>query len=48
MNPGQSASHTFNLPAGLEAGEYRFRTDLEIMATGARGPYASNSFQVTR
>jgi len=48
LEPGRSASHTFTLPAGLAAGEYRFVTDVERMASGERGPVASTPFRVDR
>ncbi len=45
---GESTHHTFTLDRDLPAGEYRFRTELEHMDTGARGAYVSSTFQLRR
>jgi hypothetical protein len=46
LEPGQTASHSFRLVPGLAAGEYRFRTRIEKMHTGATDHYASDAFQL--
>lgn len=48
LAPGKTDSYTFRLDPGLPAGEYRFRTTLENMSSGARAAVVSNSFTVTR
>lgn len=42
-----TASYSFALASSLPAGEYRFRTQVENMSTGAREPLVSNTFRVT-
>jgi len=46
LEPGESASESVELPAGLPPGDYRFSTNLEGMERGELGLHPSNSFQV--
>ena len=46
LQPGRSASYSYELPGSLADGRYRFSTGLERMPDGGRLTVTSNSFEV--
>jgi hypothetical protein len=46
LETGAQARYPLSLPDGLEAGEYRYRTTVELMATGDRREVESEVFRV--
>lgn len=46
LEPGDTASYTKTLDAGLPAGRYRYVADVEHRASGRREPVATDTFSV--
>ncbi len=47
LPPGEAAEGAFRLDRSLPAGEYRFRTEIEYLDTGALREMISRTFQLT-
>jgi hypothetical protein len=47
LEPGRQDTFQLELPAGITAGEYRFRTGVELPAPGARRDVVSEPFRVS-
>lgn len=46
LQPGQSDRYPLELPAGMEAGRYRFSTGIERMDAGTRESVSTEPFEV--
>jgi hypothetical protein len=46
LEPGAEAEYRKALPAGLSAGQYRYRTNVELMPTGGYHAVTSSAFRV--
>lgn len=48
LPPGEETRYPLEVPGGLEPGEYRYLTNVEMMDAGDRGPVRSDPFRVTQ